>query len=92
MPSDDWLRYAIPLAAVAGAVALLIAMRSISRRWAPHWAALRAQPRWLRWVAALALAWIGLRLARAGWRPLVVFAAVLVIAGLWGEVALRTRR
>jgi hypothetical protein len=92
MSPADWLRYAIPLAALAGAVALLFAMRSIGRQWAPHWAALRAQPRWLRWVAAVALAWIGFRLARAGLRPLLVFVTVLVVAGLWGEIALRTRR
>ena len=92
MANGDWLRIGIVLATIASAVALLLAVRSITRQWAPRWSRLRAQPRWLRWIAALAIAWLAFRLARAGWRPLLVFAALLVVAAAWGELAVRTRR
>ena len=92
MPTGDWLRFAIPLAAAAGALALLLALRSVSRQWAPHWSRLRAQPGWLRWFAALAVVWIALRLARAGWRPLLAFAVLLLVAAGLAELAARARR
>ena len=76
MAPSDWLRYAVPIAAVAGAVALLIAVRSIGRQWVPHWAALRAQPPWLRWVAMLALASI------ADPPPLLTILLFATIAGV----------
>lgn len=81
-----WLILALSL---ASAVALALAMFSVSRRWGLRWRALRAQPRWLQVGALVALAWLALRLARAGWRPLLALLALLAILGLWGELAAR---
>ena len=43
-------------------------------------------------VALAGLAWLALRFARAGWRPLLAFLAVLAVFALWGEIAARARR
>jgi hypothetical protein len=89
MAQQGALAWLILALSIASAVALLLAIRSISRRWGVRWAALRAKPRWLQVGALVALAWLGLRLARAGWRPLVALLALLAILGLWGELAAR---
>jgi hypothetical protein len=90
MKHADWLPYAILLAVAA--CALGFALRTVSRQWAGRWSALRAQPRWLRWLAGAALVWIGIRLARAGWRPLLAWVALVAVCALWGELAVRARR
>jgi len=90
MRHGDWLPYALIFAAGVGA--LLLALRGVSRQWAGRWQALRRQPRWLQLLASGGLAWLALRLARAGWRPLLTFLAVLAVFALWGEIAVRARR
>ncbi len=92
MTHTNWLPYAAFFATALALCALWAAVHSISRQWAGRWAALRAQPRWLQIAALVALVWIGLRLARAGWRPLLMFIALLAVFGLWGELAARRRR
>jgi len=92
VPPAGWLQYLIFALALAGAVALAIALRSVSRRWGAQWSALRAQPRWLQFVAAAAFLWVGLRLARAGWRPLLALLLLIAVFALWGELAARARR
>jgi len=87
--TDGWLW---GLIFAAGLVSLLLALRSISRQWASRWLALRGLPRWLQAGGALALAWLALRLARGGWRPLLAFVVLLAILALWGELAVRRSR
>jgi hypothetical protein len=92
VPPAGWLQYLIFALALAGAVALAVALRSVSRHWGTRWSALRAQPRWLQVVAAATFLWIGLRLARAGWRPLLALLLLFAVFALWGELAARARR
>ncbi len=90
MRHTDWWPYALIFA--IGVASLLLALRGVSRQWAGRWQSLRRQPIWLQLAALLGLVWIALRLARAGWRPLVTFLVVLGVFALWGEIAVRARR
>ena len=81
----DWIPHVL-LVALAGA-GLYVLVRLASRAWGERWLALRRRPVWLQGALALGLLWLALRIARLGWRALLVY--LLTVAGLaaWGELA-----
>jgi uncharacterized membrane-anchored protein len=86
----DWIPTA--LVALGGFSALYLVLRFASREWGARWLALRRRPRWLQAALALALLWLALRVARLGWRALLVYLGALALLAAWGELAAHDRR
>jgi len=81
----DWVPHVLIVLAVAGG--LYFVARIASRAWGEQWSALRRRPLWLQGALALALLWLALRVARLGWRALLVYLAAVIGLALWGELA-----
>ena len=86
----DWIPAA--LVALAAFGSLYVLLRLASREWGARWQAFRNRPRWLQAAAALALAWLALRISRLGWRALLTYVGILVVLVVWGELAAHDRR
>ena len=86
----DWLPPALLAAAACGS--LYLVLRVASRAWGERWLAFRARPRWLQMAAALALAWLALRIGRLGWRALLGYVGLVAVLVAWGELAAHDRR
>jgi hypothetical protein len=86
----DWVPKA--LVALAAFGSLYVLGRLASRAWGARWQAFRRQPVWLQAAVALALLWIALRVARLGWRALLIYAGALAVLAVWGEIAAHDRR
>ncbi|HUO95397.1 MAG TPA: hypothetical protein VMT92_04120 [Steroidobacteraceae bacterium] len=81
----DWVPHVLIVLAVFGGLYFLA--RIASRAWGERWSALRRRPLWLQGTLALVLLWLALRVARLGWRALLVYLAAIVGLALWGELA-----
>ncbi|MBS0396576.1 MAG: hypothetical protein JSR54_18295 [Proteobacteria bacterium] len=85
----DWVPHALLALGAFGGLYLLL--RVASRAWGERWAAWRRRPRWQQLVVLLALGWLALRVARLGWRALLVYAGTLALLAAWGELAAHDR-
>jgi hypothetical protein len=81
----DWLPHA--LVALAALAALVVLLAPASRAWGARWSAWRRWPRGRRWLALLVLGWVGVRVARLGWRALVAYLGAVALLVAWGELA-----
>lgn len=81
----DWIPHVLIVLAAAGG--LYFVARLASRAWGERWSALRRRPIWLQGALAVLLLWLALRIARFGWRALLVYLATVVGLALWGELA-----
>jgi hypothetical protein len=81
----DWIPTAV--VALGGFAALYFVLRLASREWGARWLALRRRPLWLQAALALALVWLALRVARLGWRALLVYLGAIAVLAAWGELA-----
>lgn len=86
----DWVPRALLALGAFGALYLL--GRLASRAWGGRWLAFRRQPLWLQGAVGIALLWIALRVARLGWRALMIYVGVLALAAVWGELAAHDTR